>query len=412
MLKMSLKDQREPPYPIRHDGRPVIVHVVNSLDGGGTERTLVALLQAFDHSLFRHKVITLRAAGPLTKRLPDDVACRAIDVRGRSRWSWLALARILREDRADLIHARNTGCWADAMVAACLTRRSSLLIGFHGLETDGGFTGGQRRLARWAVRIGARFASVSEAGVRQLQNQARVPRNRIELLRNGVDLRRFDAVDETVRKRQRYRNGFDDSAFVVGIVGSLTPVKRHGTLLDAVANAAATLPGITLLIIGDGPLRELLEQQTRDAGIADRVRFTGWREDVPGLLACLDAYVCSSASEGMNNALLEAMAVGLPIIATDVGDNAAVVRDGKEGCIVKPGSAATISEALTFLAGRPGIRQCLAAAARTRAADYSLDRSVSAYESLYRSLLRKRRQPVIDSHNATYPQAAGVSDSL
>jgi len=260
--------------------------------------------------------------------------------------------------------------------------------------------------------MGARFATVSNTGIKQLQNQARIHRDRIELLRNGVDLRRFGAVDEKVRKYQRYRNGFDDSAFVVGVIGTLTPVKRHATLIEAVANAAASLPEIRLLIVGDGPLRESLTRQTRDAGIADRVHFTGWREDVPELLACLDVYVCCSASEGMNNALLEAMAVGLPIVATDVGDNAVVARDGKESFIVKPGSAAPISGALRFLAGRPGIRQRLAAAARIRAADYGLDRTVGAYESFYRRLLRKRRQMPFDSRTEVFPHEVSLPGLL
>lgn len=367
--------------------QPTVVHIVHSLDGGGTERTLVALLRAFDHCVFRHRIVTLRAAGPLSARLPVEVACRAIGRTGRSRLTGLTLARIVHHDRAAVIHARNTGCWADAVVARTLTPYARLVLGFHGLESDAGFHPRQRRLARWASRVGSRFLSVSEAGRRQLRDQVDIPPDRIDVLPNGVDLRRFGGLTDTMRMRLRRELGFDESAFVVGIVGSLTPVKGHTTLIRAVDLAVDSVPAIRLLIVGDGPLRASLSQQARTCGIADRVQFTGWREDVPDLLGCMDVYVCSSASEGMNNALLEAMAVGLPIIATDVGDNAIMLRDRNEGCIVEPGSAMAIADALRTLFAQPDARRRLAAAARAHARDFDFDCTVRAYEAYYRSLL-------------------------
>ena len=367
--------------------RPVIVHVVHSLEGGGTERTLVKLLRAFDPKRFRHAVVTLRAAGPLTAQLPDHVACRALAIQGRSRRAGLRLAAIMREWGAALIHARNTGCWHDAIVAGMLTPQARLVLGFHGLETTRGFNRRQRHVALCGRLAGGRFTSVSESGRLQLHRQTRVPTDRIDLLPNGVDLRRFDRSDQHSRRRMRDELQLDDATFVVGTVGALTPVKQHTTLIAAAARVSEMLPNLRLLIVGDGPLRASLIDQARLAGLGDRVRFLGWREDVPALLGCMDAYVCGSASEGMSNALLEAMAAGLPIIATNVGDNAMLVRNDVEGCIVMPNAPAAIAEALRFLAGMPAIRARYAAAARVRAGRYDFGRAVRAYEAYYRALL-------------------------
>ena len=377
------------------DTRPVVLHVVNSLEGGGTEGTLVALLHAFDVSRFRHVVITLRGAGSMSGRLPDHVACRPLNARGRSWSTGLRLTEVTRRlvrdsnlaQAAGLIHARNTGCWRDATIAGVLTPGARLVLGFHGLEKAQPFSSRQRQCARAATFAGARFTTVSEAGRQQLHSQARVPENRIELLPNGVDLGAFPPLDEATRRRVRASFQFDDAAFVVGTVGSLTPVKQHATLITAVARTVKCLPNIRLLIVGEGRLRTALTRQARIEGIGSRVCFAGWRDDVPALLRCMDVYVCSSASEGMNNALLEAMAAALPIIATDVGDNAAMLRDGVEGRIAEPGSATAIAEALGILANTSEVRYRLAAAARARASDFDFNSTVRAYEAYYRAVL-------------------------
>ncbi len=369
------------------DKRPVIVHVVHSLTGGGTERTLVALLRAFDSSRFRHVVVTLRGAGSLSARLPDHVACRSMGARGRSRMTGLALANWTRRWRTAVIHARNTCCWHDATVARVLTRRARLVLGFHGLETAQPLNQRQRGCARRALHMGARFTSVSESGRRQLRMEAHIPSERISLLRNGVDRHRFKKLDDAARRRMRAGFRLPDTAFVVGTVASLTQVKQHALLIKGLARVASALPNVHLLLVGDGPLRDSLSELARAKGVLDRVCFTGQREDVPSLMGCMDAYVCCSASEGMNNSLLDAMAAGLPIIATDVGDNAILVRQGIEGLVVDSSHHEAIGEALKILTNDPAVCRRFAVAALARASDYDFDDTVRAYETYYQQLV-------------------------
>lgn len=369
------------------DDRPVIVHVVQSLEGGGTERFLVALLRAFNLGLFRHTVVTLRDAGSLSSQLPDDVACYPLGVSGRS-WSagWMT-ARAIRSLRPVIIHARNTGCWGDAVVARLLLPKAHLVLGFHGLDNAFSFTRRQRLVMRWGSRLGARFTSVSDAGVTKLRLEGGVRSERIDVLPNGVKVELFKSVNEDERRRMRQSLSFADASLVVGTVGSLTAVKAQSRLIDAVAQLAGTMNNVRLLIVGDGPLRVALIKQAAAAGVADRVCFTGWRDDVPSLLTAMDVYVCSSASEGMSNAVLEAMASGLAVVATDVGDNAIMIRNYQDGLIIEPQSPTAIAQAVRMLTEEPELRRKLGAAARGRALAYGFDRAVQNYERYYGNLV-------------------------
>lgn len=372
------------------DPFPTIVHLVHSLEGGGTERTLVALLSRFDPTKLRHIVVTQRSAGSLSSELPGHVSCRPLGALGRSRSTAIRLGRLLREWRPSVIHARNTGSWADAIIATFLRRRTRLLLGFHGLETREPFSRRQQRIAKLGLRAGAMFTSVSNAGKRQLNNQARIPLEQVEVLANGVDLSRYSARSDAVRCGTRSELGITGDAIVVGTVGSLTSVKGHKSIIRAVARASRLSNAVRLVVVGDGPLRAELMAEAREAGIDDLVVFTGRREDLPTLYSGMDVFVCGSESEGMNNAVLEAAATGLPIVATDVGDNAEVIRDNVEGLIVPARDHRMMGDALAMLVRDPALRGRLGAAARHRAADYDFRHTVRSYEEFY---LRHSRVP-------------------
>lgn len=367
-----------------------VLHVVNTLEGGGTEHTLIALLADFDPQKFRHRVVTLRACGRLATMLPDHVGCCALDARGSSRRTALQLARIIRTFRPSIVHARNTGTWFDATVATRLAPRTPLVLGYHGLTHAGAFPMRSVRIARIARHFGASFASVSQSGRRQLMEQMGIPSRRITVVRNGVKLATFAPCEASERIRVRRRMGIGENAFVVGSVGSLTPVKGYSTLIDATARALENVPNLHLVLIGSGPLKPTLQAQATTLGISHRVHLTGWSDAVPEGLNCLDTYVCSSVSEAMNNALLQALAVGIPIIATDAGDNPTIVRDGREGLIVPVGDAAALAQAMLTLAADPELRCRLAVAARVRAGHFAFTRTVQAYEDLYEGVLNER----------------------
>ncbi len=367
--------------------QPVVVHVVNSLEGGGTERTLLALLRRLDPGRLRHVVVTLRGPGALAKDLPDHVACVPLGCEGRSRLAWMKLGAVLQRYGANVVHARNTGCWMDATLATCLRPRCHAVMGFHGLDFGDTFSPRQRFVGRMARRAGARFACVGHAGAQVLQNQLRLPSRRIEILANGVDRSRYRVATDAARLALKRELGFAAGDFVWGMVGSLVPVKRHLLVLGVVRRLARSGRRVRLVLVGDGPLRDDLARLASKAGMVDRIRFVGWRSDVARWLSGFDGYVCASASEGMSNALLEAMAARLPIVATDVGDNRFLLLDGEAGAIVPPDDEAAMVSKLEVLMDDAAWRTRIAHRASTRCADFDFRRTAAAYESYYARLL-------------------------
>ncbi len=365
---------------------PLVLHVVNSLTAGGTELFLLRLLRAFDSNRFRHAVVTLRDAGALAAELPDHVACWSINAVNRSWTTGLTLRRIGSTWRPAIVHARNTGCWMDAITATMGRGAVKLVLGFHGLDRDGPLTRRQARVARWGVLQGASFLSVAEAGRQRLAEEAGVPPERIAVIRNGVDLREWPRIEESTRAGARARLGISDRSFVIGTAVSLTAVKRPEVIVELVHALGAQIHDVHGIIIGDGPLRCDVERLIEQRGLRGRVHLLGHRENVADELAALDVYVCPSASEAMSNALLEAMALGLPVVSTDVGDHGLLVRP-QAGVIVPVHDFDALRDAVERLLLSAEERRAFSAAARARAAQFGLAGTVAAYERCYDALL-------------------------
>ena len=369
------------------DHRPTIVHIVTALAPGGMERVLVHMLHEWNVDRLRHVVVTLRAAGPLAQRLPDYTACRALNITGRSRSAWWSLAGVLRRLRPDVIHARGAGAWCDTILASMLEPCARVILGFHGWDGLNPVSRETKWAARLARRSGAQFLTVSHSARVRLAGEIGLDAEEIGVIPNGVDTQLFRPCDPQTKFQQRHDLGLSPTDLAVGVVGSLTSIKRHDVALDAFARVAVNHSALVLLIAGDGPLRGALQARAATLGMDRRVRFLGWRDDLPSMLPALDAYVCASDSEGQSNALLEALACGLPVVTTNVGDHAALVGQHDSGFVVPCSDPSALAAALCRLCADDRNRKDMGIRARQTVEPLSFSGMADRYESLYQSLV-------------------------
>jgi sugar transferase (PEP-CTERM/EpsH1 system associated) len=375
-----------------------ILHVVDHLGKGGLENGLVNLIEHLDPARFEHVVYAIRKLGPNADRLAGSriqVICqgkRDTDARFQAG----TLARAIRQVRPDIVHSRNWGA-VEAVLAGCWVRSCKVVHSEHGLEADAAAHEPKRRIwfRRLAYHLADRVFSVSYQ-LREL-HAARTgfDPKRIAVIHNGVDLGRF-CPDAAARVRVRRELGLAPDEFCVGCVGNLFPVKGHLTALQGIEGLAARSRNWRLLLIGEGPERQKLE-----AFVAQRpdwknhVQLPGTSHRVPDLLQAMDVYVLPSISEGISNSLLEAMASGIPVVATATGGNPEVVVDGESGLLFRVGDAPRLSDHLLRLEADKKLRADLAERALRRVREeFSLDSMVGKYAQLYESLERRAAIPV------------------
>jgi sugar transferase (PEP-CTERM/EpsH1 system associated) len=368
--------------------RPAVVHVIPTLRVAGLEGVVLRLTEELQGSL-DHAVMTPSGDGPLRARFPEGVPVIAMAERHRpDRWNALRMAAVFRELRPAIVHSRNWTC-LDAIVGARLAGVPVVIHGEHGREAadPDGRNALRRRIRRLLAPLVTQFVTVSKDLGRWLVDDVGVPARKVTAICNGVDTQRFQARD---RQAARRALSIQDGSVVIGSVGRLDPVKDHAGLIHAFAGVSDD-PRAVLLIAGEGPVRRELEMLIEACGLVGRVHLLGERGDVPRILAALDVFVLSSVGEGIANTILEAMATGLPVVATRVGGNPELVVDASTGFLVPPRSPGALTIALRCYLDDPVLATAHGRAGRARAvSEFSLERMVSAYGDLYARLLNVR----------------------
>jgi glycosyltransferase involved in cell wall biosynthesis len=231
--------------------------------------------------------------------------------------------------------------------------------------------------------------------------QAWISPERIRVIYNGVDTQRFrPRSSERISLRKKF--GLPQERFIVGTVGRTVTIKDHPTLLRAVESMVLKGIDAHALLVGSGPELERNRQLVKDSSVlARRVTFVGSSDEVPDILNTMDVFALTSISEGMSNTLLEAMAAGLPVIATNVGGNPEVVVDGDSGWLFRARDVEALVSRLMSLASDENQRRQLSLAARQRIVErFSLARMLNDYSNLYLELAA-RRGIKLQEHQAT-----------
>jgi sugar transferase (PEP-CTERM/EpsH1 system associated) len=365
------------------------MHVVRTMATGGTEAGVRKLLSGLSKERFEQTICTLiedpssviptAIRGICLGRAPDKPAFLVPQ-----------LARIFARERPDIVHSRN---WAtiEAVIAAWVTRVPVVIHSEHGrdLGTMGPQPWRRRALRRFCYGRADRVFCVSHELREYYRQELRLtPTWPFRVIPNGVDTQRFCPNSEARRTiREMLRAG--TNTLVVGTVSRLDPIKDHATLLAAAEMACERGLALQLIIVGEGVCRRMLEQALANRpALQGRAHMVGDVNNVADWLNGFDVFVLPSLSEGMSNTLLEAMAVGLPIIATAVGGNLEVVEHGISGLLVQPQRPEEICSKLEQLGSSAALREKLGQNARQRVLScFSLDRMLKSYEQMYCELV-------------------------
>ena len=362
-------------------GPPRILHAVRRLGTGGLEVGVVNLARALDRLGYSQAILCLEDRGELADRLPSSVPVLACAEGRHPQRLPRRAARYLRGWRPEIIHARNGGAWIDATSAWLMAgRRGRLVFSFHGWSRLDRMPRRQALLFRLLSRMTQALAAVSAEAAAQFAEETGIPAGRFVVLRSGVDTSRFrPSADPRPNGR-----------LVLGSVGRLDPVKAHDVLIDAFDRVLmGGRRDLELRLMGDGPCRPALERLVQQRGLAGRVRLLGTADDIPDQLRQLDLFVLPSRREARPTSIMEAMASGLPVVATRVGSVPAMVAVGRTGLLVNPGDAEGLAEALATLVDDPSLRGRMAIEGRRVALDeLSLDRMVEQYDAFYREIAR------------------------
>jgi sugar transferase (PEP-CTERM/EpsH1 system associated) len=375
--------------------RPLVAHIIYALSTGGLENGLVNIINRSPPERYRHVIICLTTADDFAHRItaPDVQVIELHKREGHDFQCYARLRRLLQELRPAIIHSRNMAALESQLCSLGLPGIKRV-HGEHGREVND-LDGSNwkyllfRKFMRFFIH---RYIAVSKDLESWLKARVGVRESRVTQIYNGVDHSRF--APETVKPLALLPAQWQslDGILVAGTVGRLTPVKDQQLLLRAVAHLRESDPDLSerlrLIIVGDGPLYPQLNELIEQLALRDSVWMAGDRQDVPDLLQAMDVFVLPSLGEGISNTVLEAMASGLPVIATAVGGNVELVEQDFNGSLIPTGDHVALAVALAALLKNDEDRTRQGENARQRVCHrFDWDRTVDAYLHVYDELL-------------------------
>ena len=375
---------------------PLVVHLIYRLDFGGLETLLVDCINHMPPERYRHAVVCLTGYTAFADKITrPGVDLYALDKQpGLGLGIHVKLFKLLRQLRPAVLHTYNFAC-AEYAAPAWLAGVPVRVHAEHGRDASDpqGLNPKHNFLRRALVPFIDRYVPVSHDLHRWLTDVVRIPAAKSELIMNGVDTVRFAP---NLPAAATPWAGQD--VFVIGTVGRLQDVKDQASLIEAFALLVANKPEgrarLRLAVVGDGPLRDKLAQQAQALGVADLVWFPGARNDIPELMRAFDVFALSSIAEGTPVTLLEAMACGLPVVATKVGGIPEVVQDGVNGALVPASNPQALAAALeTYVQDDARVAAHGAAARAGIERHYSVAAMVGAYTALYDRLSNTKTTP-------------------
>ena len=389
-----------------------VLHIITRLDMGGSAQNTLDTCLRLDpgryavtllHGLSEESQMTEaeiaevrggidRAMARGVRVVPVPALVRRIDLRKDMR-AFFTVLKTIRRLQPDIVHTHTSKAGLLGRLAAWLAGVRNIIHTPHGHVFYGHFGPVGSRLflglEKLVGRITHRLIALTEPERSDYELLRVAPGSRLLTIHSGVHIDRFNS-DCLQNGKRDVLPQLPEDAFVIGYVGWLIPVKGVKTLMEAMAVAARHSAQAHLVFVGQGCLEKEMKTSARQLGIADRIIFTGWRQDVERLMACFDLFVLPSLNEGMGRVLVEAMAAGRPIVASNTGGIPDLVRDGENGILVPPGDSTALADGILRLIRHPRQAHRMGRTGQRLSRDYSVEAMVQKIEKLYDELWRRQ----------------------
>lgn len=374
-----------------------ILYVISTLPVGGVEQHVLTVVRGLNAARFEPVVVCLGEEGPIGQEIKqagiDVVAFGRMQHKHWDPGIVRLLVRLMRARQFHIVHTHVYNPGVYGRIAAKLAGVPGVVATTHGVYYRRKWK--RRLINRVLAHYTDRQIAVSEAVKQDLIRYDWVRPESIEVIPTGIDLTHFQFEVDPVKVRAEL--GLPLDAYAFGTVGRLERPKGHVYLIRAFERIVKTNERARLVLVGDGSLAKPLQEEAARLGLAERVVFAGSRRDVPYLLRALDVFVFPSLWEGQGLALVEAMASGLPVVASRVGGVSEVVSDGSSGQLVPPGSPEALAEAMLAVMANPARAREMGAAARARAeAVFGASRMIKRLEELYLEVVAEKCEPMPD----------------
>jgi len=380
-----------------------VLHVITRLTVGGSSENTVASMVGLNRAGYDCALaVSFRESDAAVLEDARQRGCRLVDVPSLGREVALvsdvvALCRLLRllgAERPHIVHTHTSKAGFVGRLAARIARVPAVIhqphghvfYGYWGPRRTAVYTALERRAAAWCDRI----VTLTERGTDEHLTRGIGRPAQYVTVPSGVPTARLRATAPS-RPVARARLGVDAEAYLVVGFGRLVPIKGFDLLVEALPRLRAGVPSARLLLLGDGPERSTLERRADALGVADRLHVTGIVRDVAAHLAAADVVAAPSRNEGMGRALVEAMALGIPVVGAAVGGIPAVIVDGECGRLVPPEDPGALARALVELGRDEPLRRKLGEAAIGRAEAFSTAVADAKMRSVYEALVREKR---------------------
>lgn len=371
----------------------LIAHVVYKLDYGGLENGLINLINNMPSERYKHVIICLTDYTDFSKKLKKEVHLFSLHKNeGKDIGLYFKIYKLFRRIKPDIVHTRNMAT-LESLLPAFLAGVKIRVHGEHGRDVhdlDGKSV--KFRLLRKLFRpLVDRYIPLSDELEKYLLENINVSKKKITHICNGVDMDKFYPLKN---EKDVLPEGFlSPGSIVIGTIGRMEEVKDQSNLADAFINIVSSDPEmkkkLRLVMIGNGSLLNTIKMKLDKEDCARVSWLPGIREDIPELLREIDIFVLPSKAEGISNTILEAMAIGLPVVATNVGGNSELLVDGETGFLVPRNNPQALAEAIVRYINDPELRSQHAKSARERAVkEFSMDTMVKKYIDVYDDVIK------------------------